>query len=100
MLSSAKIQRALAALLLAGVLLMVPVGLYVKEFIDVDGCLDAGGVYNYSTGECDLAEHPYIRFSRRHPRTAWMIRFLAPVGAVLVVLALGGTIFVTTRPSN
>ena len=102
MLSPAKLQRASALLLVVGVLLLSPVAVYVKEFIAVDVCLDAGGSYDYSTGECDIsASHPYVPFSSRRPRVAWMIRFFAPVGGALVVVALTAALVgVTTRRSN
>ena len=43
------------------------VGLYVREWFQVDACLDSGGSFNYTTMTCDLAlSHPYIPFPGRH----------------------------------
>jgi hypothetical protein len=83
--SPAKLQRASALLLVVGVLFLSPVAVYVKEFIAVDVCLDAGGSYNYSTGECDISAS----------------RFFTPVGGALVVVALTAALVgVTTRRTN
>lgn len=43
------------------------IGLYVREWYQVDACLDRGGSFNYTTMTCDLAvSHPYIPFLARH----------------------------------
>ncbi len=41
---------------------------YVREFVEVDSCLDSGSSFDYSRGRCDQdAPHPYIPYSHRHP---------------------------------
>ena len=44
---------------------------YAHEFWVVDGCLDGGGSFDYTSGTCDHQEnHPYIPFAARHPSAA------------------------------
>lgn len=46
---------------------VILVGLYVREWFQVDACLDRGGSFNYTKMTCDLAvSHPYIPFLARH----------------------------------
>ena len=71
------------ALVLLGIVLVGAVAVsYAREFVAVDSCLDAGGSFDYSRMECDYrANHPYIRYSVRHP---WA-EFVAASGGLIAV---------------
>jgi hypothetical protein len=59
------------------------VGLYVREWFQVDVCLDSGGSFNYTAKTCDLAvSHPYIPFLARH-RAFTILVFLSACPALL-----------------
>jgi len=80
-------------LLLIHLVILVPaiilVTTYAKEFIIVDKCLDAGGSYNYKTGECDIvSSHPALPFNERHP-------FLYMAGILSGVIGAAGLMFTT-----
>ena len=54
---------------------------YVRDFVAVDSCLDAGGSFDYAQSRCDRAEpHPFIAYSERHPNS---LRIAATGGLVL-----------------
>ena len=57
---------------------------YVREAVQVDSCLDAGGSYDYVRGACDhAAAHRYIPFLARHG-TLVTVTLLASAAAVAV----------------
>jgi hypothetical protein len=57
---------------------------YAKEFLAVDSCLDSGGSFDYSRRECDhQSNHPFVRYSERHPAA----ELIAASGALV---AIGG----------
>lgn len=61
---------------------------YGREWIAVDRCLDAGGVYDYLEGRCrkDVVHLPHVSFAiRRHVLLA-VTGFVAPGGIVLILL--------------
>jgi hypothetical protein len=80
------------ALILVGIALPLPaVVAYASEFIAVDRCLDGGGSYDYSRGECDQQRnHPYVPFASRHPQLVSTFPTLALAGCGLV--AVGGVL--------
>lgn len=68
-------------LLLLLVLLPLAV-ISLRETLAVDGCLDAGGSYDYKAGECDMTtSHSYEPFMDRHG---------VLIGATLVALIGAG----------
>jgi len=68
------------------------VGLYVREWFQVDACLDSGGSFNYTTMTCDLAvSHPYIPFLARH--RAFTILVVLSVCLALLTAWLGRSQF-------
>ena len=57
----------------------------MAEFLAADACLDRGGRYDYTLGQCDMfRSHPYVPwFKRTHN---WSFVF---VGVVLVSAGIG-----------
>jgi hypothetical protein len=78
------------ALVLLGSLLIGIVAVsYVREFLAVDSCLDGGGSFDYSRMECDhQSNHPFIRYSVRHPSAEFIATFggLIAVGGLALVV--------------
>jgi hypothetical protein len=78
----------LVLIVLGGALALWPALGYVREFVAVDSCLDAGGSFDYAHSRCDRAEpHPFVAYSERHPNS---LRIPAVGG---VVLATGIVMF-------
>lgn len=71
------------ALVLLGTFLIGAVAIsYAREFRAVDSCLDSGGSFDYSRMECDhQSNHPFIRYSERHPSA----EFIAASGGLVAV---------------
>jgi hypothetical protein len=67
-------------LVLVLVLTLLPLAfVFLRESVAVDGCLDAGGSYDYEHGRCDLTRsHAYEPFLDRHAML---------LGATIVALA-------------
>jgi hypothetical protein len=81
-------RRGLLLIVLGGALAVWPALGYVREFVAVDSCLDAGGSFDYAQSRCDRAEnHPFVAYSERHPNSL----SIAAVGGV--VLATGIVMF-------
>ena len=81
-------RRGLVLIVLGGALVVWPALDYVREFLAVDSCLDAGGSFDYAQSRCDRAEtHPVVEYSERHANS---LRTAAAGG---VVLATGIVIF-------
>ena len=80
--------RARVLLILALVALLTPLGLYLREGVSADACLDRGGSHNYRLAECDFNDtHPYVPFLERHVliTTFGLVLFLALSGCALLV---------------
>ena len=81
-------RRGLLLIVLGGALAVWPALSYVREFVAVDSCLDAGGSFDYAQSRCDRAEtYPFVAYSERHPNSL----SIAAVGGV--VLATGIVMF-------
>ena len=66
----------------AAILTVVLAWLFVSEFLEVDRCLDAGGSFNYASGQCDFkSNHPYVSFWSRY--WSWVAIVLAITAAAL-----------------
>jgi hypothetical protein len=75
-------------IVLGGALALWPALGYVREFVAVDSCLDAGGSFDYAQSRCDRAEtHRFVAYSERHPNS---VRIAAAGG---VALATGIVMF-------
>ena len=75
--------RTRVLLILALVALLTLLGLYLREGVSIDACLDRGGSYNYRLAECDFNDmHPYAPFLERH--------VLITMFGLVLVLALSG----------
>jgi hypothetical protein len=76
------------AMILIGIVLPAPaVVSYTSEFLAVDACLDGGGSYDYSRGECDHgSNHPYLPFSSRHPLLVGSFSALSFAGLAMVTI--------------
>jgi hypothetical protein len=62
----------------------------VSEFLSVDGCLDAGGSFDYANNVCDhQTNHTFVPYGQRHPHA--LATFTA-VSAVFVI-----TLFVSFK---
>jgi hypothetical protein len=80
-------KRGLMLLVLGGVLALWPAVDYLREFVAVDACLDAGGSFDYAQSRCDLREsHEFVAYSVRHP-ASWRIAVLGGVAFVVGVVA-------------
>ena len=74
-------RRGFVLIVLGGALAVWPALGYVREFVAVDSCLDAGGSFDYAHSRCDRAEaHPFVPYSERHPDS---LRAAAVGGAVV-----------------
>jgi hypothetical protein len=74
-------RRALSLLVLGAALVARPSFDYVREFLAVDSCLDAGGSFDYTQSRCDHVDnHPFVAYSDRHA-TALRIGF---AGAIIL----------------
>ena len=52
--------------------LLLLAGGRMLEILQVDGCVDKGGSYNYVTKGCDFGvAHPPSAYLKRHPEVAW-----------------------------
>jgi hypothetical protein len=68
---------------------LVPGGIWFRDSRAAAGCLDRGGSYNDSTGQCDfVALHARVPFGSRHPALVVASAIALLLGAVL--LARGG----------
>lgn len=86
-------RRGLVLIVLGGALAVWPALGYVREFVAVDACLDAGGSFDYTHSRCDHAEnHAFIAYSDRHPMSVW----IAAAGGI--VLATGTVMFFLRFP--
>ena len=66
----------------AAILAVVLAWLFVSEFLEVDRCLDAGGSFNYASGQCDFkSNHPYVSFWSRY--WSWVAIVFAITAAAL-----------------
>jgi hypothetical protein len=63
-------------------------GHWLLEAVNVDSCLDAGHVYDYSNGRCDEAalHRPVIPYGERHPGVVASAVALLSVGIVGVAV--------------
>jgi len=60
---------------------------FAREAFAVDRCLDLGGSYDYSTGQCDMTvTHAYQSFAVRHP---WLVVSSAASALGAAVLLFG-----------
>jgi len=59
-------RRGVALIVLGGALAVWPALGYVREFVAVDTCLDAGGSFDYTHSRCDHVEnHALYRIFRQ-----------------------------------
>jgi hypothetical protein len=72
-------KRGLVLIVLGGPLVVWPALGYVREFVAVDTCLDAGGSFDYTQSRCDHAD-AFVAYSDRHPTSSW----IAAAGAVVL----------------
>jgi hypothetical protein len=89
-------KRLGAILVMVGLILLalqvVPFG---SEFLEVDGCLDSGGSFDYSAMRCDhQTSHPYRPYSSRHPALAF------GAAMALIGFAVLGSAIQRSRISN
>jgi hypothetical protein len=85
-----RVKTLILLVLIAPAVLLL--GLFVREWFQVDACLDGGGSFDYTTMTCDHAElHPYIPFLARH--RAFTILVLISTCLALFVAWLGRSQF-------
>jgi hypothetical protein len=75
-------RLAIPAIFCIPLIVLVP---YVGEFLRVNKCLDIGGSWDYTLGQCDLAiSHSVVAFCPRHVRLFQVAAVLE--GTAFVVL--------------
>lgn len=68
---------------------LVLMGAYMVELSTVDSCLDGGGAWDYTLGQCQSGgEHRTIPYLQRHPLFVNGAMLLAVVGLVFCLAGL------------
>jgi hypothetical protein len=85
-------------LLLAAGVLVLSTTHRVRDFVRIDGCLDRGGVFDYTAEQCLTGPTaplhlPTRSYGERHP----MLARLALIGPWLSLAALGSATFLAVR---